>query len=94
MFALRLELDDNALEFAQSKLGAFTLLWAVSGDELIVKMQTDSDVWVGIGLEPEDGGMVAADMYIGFKDTDMRVADCWSSGNSHVFSYPGLHCRA
>lgn len=43
-------------------------------------MRTVENIWVGIGLEPEDGGMLNADMYLGYDDGEMRVKDCWSSG--------------
>lgn len=72
--------------FGESTLGAFTLLWAISEDELTVKMQTENDVWVGIGLEPEDGGMTNADMYLGYNDGAMKVVDCWSSGKRSSYT--------
>ena len=84
--------ESGDLVFAESTLGPFTLLWALSGDELTVKIQTQEDVWVGIGLEPEDGGMVNADMYVGHNDGDMKIDDCWSSGASALLQ-PMRHHR-
>eukprot|EP00210_Caulerpa_lentillifera_P000497 g480.t1 len=72
--------DAAGLVFGESQLGALTLLWAISDDEITVKMRTMDNVWVGIGLEPEDGGMVNADMYLGYNDGEMKVRDCWSPG--------------
>lgn len=75
------DVQNDALVYSEASLGALTILWGSIEDELTIKLRISDDVWVGIGLEPEDGGMMNADMYLGFNDGSMKVIDCWSSGN-------------
>lgn len=72
------------LVFAEAALNdQFTVKWAHTGeDEIVIKMALQMDAWMGLGLEPEDGGMTNCDIYIGtFDGGTVHVGDYWSTGS-------------
>lgn len=72
------------LVFAEAALNDnFAVKWAHTGeDEIVIKMALQMDAWMGLGLEPEDGGMTNCDIYIGtFDGGTVHVGDYWSTGN-------------
>ena len=67
-------------------------MWAQYGeDEIVLKFQGSGNAWMGIGLDPEDGGMTNSDMYIGYIDGGtVHVGDYYSSGNLRTVAWVSL----
>lgn len=78
---------DTSLVFAEAQLNDnFAVKWAhVGEDEIIIKLALQMDAWMGIGLEPEDGGMTNCDIYIGtFDGGTVQVGDYWATGGKQT----------
>lgn len=79
--------SDNSVVFAEAQLNEnFAVKWAhVGEDEIIIKLELKIDAWMGIGLEPEDGGMTNCDIYIGtFDGGTVHVGDYWATGRKQA----------
>ncbi|KAK3239360.1 hypothetical protein CYMTET_50709 [Cymbomonas tetramitiformis] len=64
-------------------VNGFTLEWELgeSGEDIMIRMIVATTGWVGLGIEPDDGGMSNCDMIMGHVENGVAsVTDAWADG--------------